>query len=155
VLNTAALRAAHITRDTPDPPGGKIVKAADGEPTGVLEDPRGLTSGYLKAKPVPEDVYLKELEEVLHRYNQIGITSIMERHTTADGYRSYQKLEQQGRLTVRVNVTIGLRSDGTVEGTESVIRALPFRSGDGDDWVRVGPLKIGVDGGILYGTAYM
>src|SRR5439155_19409146 len=35
------------------------------------------------------------------------------------------------------------------------IQALPFRFGDGDDWVRVGPLKIGVDGGILYGTAYM
>ena len=32
---------------------------------------------------------------------------------------------------------------------------MPFKYGDGDDWVRVGPLKIGVDGGILYGTAYM
>jgi predicted amidohydrolase YtcJ len=56
---------------------------------------------------------------------------------------------------VRANVTIGLRSDGTVEGTERFIKTLPFRFGDGDDWVRVGPLKIGVDGGILYGTAYM
>ena len=155
VLNTAALRAAQITRDTPDPPGGKIVKGADGEPTGVLEDPRGLTSGYLRAKPVSEDVYLKELEEVLHRYNRIGITSIIERNSNPDGYHSYQKLERTGRLTARVNVTIGLRSDGTVEGTEKVIQAFPFRPGDGDDWVRVGPLKIGVDGGILYGTAYM
>jgi predicted amidohydrolase YtcJ len=32
---------------------------------------------------------------------------------------------------------------------------LPFRFGEGDDWVKVGPLKIGVDGGVLYGTAYM
>jgi len=32
---------------------------------------------------------------------------------------------------------------------------LPFRFGDGDDWVKIGPLKIGVDGGVLYGTAYM
>ena len=155
VLNTAALRAAHITRDTPDPPGGKIVKGAAGEPTGILEDPRGLTSGYLRAKPVSEAVYLKELEEVLHRYNRIGITSIMERNSNPDGYHSYQQLERTGRLTARVNVTIGLRSDGTVEGTEKVIQAFPFRPGDGDDWVRVGPLKIGVDGGILYGTAYL
>ena len=92
---------------------------------------------------------------MLHRYNRIGITSIMERNSNPDGYHSYQKLKQQGRLTVRVNVTIGLRSDGTVEGTEKVIQAFPFRPGDGDDWVRVGPLKIGVDGGILYGTAYL
>ena len=95
VLNTAALRAAHITRDTPDPPGGKIVKGAGGEPTGILEDPRGLTSGYLRAKPVSEAVYLKELEEVLHRYNRIGITSIMERNSNPDGYHSYQQLEQR------------------------------------------------------------
>jgi len=155
VLNTAALLAAHITRDTPDPPGGKIVKGAGGEPTGILEDPRGLTSGYLRAKPVSEAVYLKELEEVLHRYNRIGITSIMERNSSPDGYHSYQQLERAGRLTARVNVTIGLRSDGTVEGTEKVIQAFPFHPGDGDDWVRVGPLKIGVDGGILYGTAYL
>ena len=92
---------------------------------------------------------------MLHRYNRIGITSIMERNSNPDGYHSYQQLERAGRLTARVNVTIGLRSDGTVEGTEKVIQAFPFRPGDGDDWVRVGPLKIGVDGGILYGTAYM
>jgi predicted amidohydrolase YtcJ len=155
VLNTAALRAAHITRDTPDPPGGKIVKGAGGEPTGILEDPRGLTSGYLRAKPVSEAEYLRELEAVLHHYNRIGITSIMERNSNPDGYHSYQQLERAGRLTARVNVTIGLRSDGTVEGTEKVIRAFPFGPGDGDDWVRVGPLKIAVDGGILYGTAYL
>src|SRR6185437_3033148 len=89
------------------------------------------------------------------RYNEVGITSVGERNTNVEGYRSYEKLRDQGRLTVRANVTIGLRSDGTVEGTEKFIKALPFRFGDGDDWVRVGPLKIGVDGGILYGTAYM
>jgi predicted amidohydrolase YtcJ len=155
VLNTAALRAAHITRDTPDPAGGKIVKGADGEPTGVLEDPHGLTSGYLRARAVTQEQYLDELERVLHQYNRIGITSIMERSSNAEGYRAYQQLQRQGRLTARVNVTIGLRSDGTVEGTEKVIQALPFQPGEGDDWVRVGPLKIYVDGGILYGTAYM
>jgi predicted amidohydrolase YtcJ len=155
ILNTAALRVAKITHDTPDPPGGKIVKGTDGEPTGVLEDPYGLTSGYLRPRPVSQEKYLEELAQVLHHYNRIGITSIMERNSNAEGYHSYQQLQQQGRLTVRVNVTIGLRSDGTVEGTEKVIQSLPLRPGEGDDWVRVGPLKIAVDGGILYGTAYM
>jgi predicted amidohydrolase YtcJ len=155
VLNTAALKAAGIARDTADPPGGKIVKDADGEPTGVLENPRGLLSRFLAARPVPEERYLDALQRTLRRYNEVGITSVGERNTNADGYRAYQTLRDQGRLTVRANVTIGLRSNGTVEGTEQFIKALPFRFGDGDDWVRVGPLKIGVDGGILYGTAYM
>lgn len=155
VVNTAGLKAAGITRDTPHPAGGKIVKDAAGEPTGVLEDPKGLISKHLPARDVSETAFLDELERLLHRYNQIGITSIGERNSNAEGVRAYEKLKQQNRLPVRANVTIGLRSDGTVEGTEQVIRALPFKFADGDDWVRVGPLKIAVDGGILYGTAMM
>ena len=89
------------------------------------------------------------------RYTEIGITSIGDRSTNVEGYRTYQKLKAQGRLPVRVTVTIGLSTDGTVAGTEKVIRALPFKTGDGDDWVRVGPLKLGVDGGTLYGTSFM
>src|SRR5262249_46226644 len=81
ILNSAALKPAKIDRTTPDPPGGKIVKGPDGEPTGVLEDPRGLTSGFLKALPVSEERYLDELARVMGQYNRIGITSIMERNS--------------------------------------------------------------------------
>ena len=89
------------------------------------------------------------------RYNEVGITSISERSSGPDGYRNYQQLKSEGRLPVRVNVTIRINPDGTVEDAERVLKALPFKYGDGDDWVRVGPLKIGVDGGALYGTAFM
>lgn len=155
VVNSAALRAANITRDTPDPVGGKIVKDANGEPTGVLEDPKGLLTKFLAGPGVSEGKVLDTLVEVHRAYNEVGITSISERRTNVDGWRTYQKLKEQGRLSVRANLTIGLNSDGTEAGTEKVIRALPFKFGDGDDWTRVGPLKIGVDGGVLYGTAYM
>jgi predicted amidohydrolase YtcJ len=155
VLNSAAIKAAKITRDTPDPKGGKIVKGGDVEPTGVIEDPHGLLNKFLTRKPVTDAQALDGLEKVLRAYNAIGITSVGERRTSVEGYRAYEKLKEQGRLTVRANVTIGLSSDGTLEGTEKVIRALPLKYRDGDDWVRVGPLKIAVDGGILYGTAVM
>lgn len=155
ILNTQALQACKITRDTPNPKGGKIVKDAAGEPTGRLEDAGTLTASHLPSKSVSDDAYLTELEKVVHAYNAIGITSISERNSNVEGYRSYEKLKKQGRLTARVTVTIGLRSDGSVAGTEKVIQALPFKFGDGDDWVKVGPLKVAVDGGILYGTAYM
>ncbi len=154
-LNSPALKACNITRDTPDPKGGKIVKDAAGEPTGRLEDAGNLTSKFLPSKSVSDDVYLTELEKVMHAYNAIGITSISERNSNVEGYRSYEKLKKHGRLTARVTVTIGLRSDGSVAGTEKFIQALPLKPAAGDDWVKAGPLKIGVDGGILYGTAYM
>ena len=155
VLNSAALKAAGITRDTPDPKGGKIVRGPDGEPTGVLEDPRGLTAKFLTARPASEAEALDGMVKVHRAYNSVGITSIGERRTNVEGYRAYEKLRAAGRLTVRANVTIGLSSDGTPDGTERAVRALPFRFADGDDWVRVGPLKIGVDGGVLYGTAFL
>lgn len=56
---------------------------------------------------------------------------------------------------MRVTVTTRINPNGTVEDAERVIRALPYKFGDGDDWVKVGPLKIGVDGGTMYGTSYM
>ncbi|MDQ3622635.1 MAG: amidohydrolase [Verrucomicrobiota bacterium] len=155
IINTAALRAAKITRDTPDPTGGKIVKYATGEPTGVLEDPRGLLAKFLVATPPSPEAVLDVLTQVHRAYNEVGITSISERRTNADGWRTYQKLKEQGRLSVRATLTIGLGGDGSVEGSEKFIGSLPFKFSDGDDWVRIGPLKIGVDGGVLYGTAYL
>ena len=157
VLNTAALRAANITRDTPDPTGGKtkIVKDAQGEPTGVLENPGGLTSKFRQSKPVSDEAFLAALKAVHRAYNRIGITSVIERNSNVEGYRTYEKLKAAGELAVRATVTIGYGARNTTEEAEKFIRELPFRFGDGDDWVRVGPLKIFVDGGILYGTAYM
>jgi predicted amidohydrolase YtcJ len=156
VLNTAALRAAEITRDTPGPGGKtKILKDAGGELTGVLENPGGLTARFTRSKLVSDQALLTALKEVHRSYNRMGITSVFERNTNVEGYRTYEKLKAAGTLTVRATMTIGYGSHNTVESAEKFIRELPVRFGDGDDWVRVGPLKIAVDGGILYGTAYM
>ncbi|MBI2948092.1 MAG: amidohydrolase [Verrucomicrobia bacterium] len=157
VLNTAALRAAKITRDTIEPVGGntKILKDASGELTGVLENPGGSTAKFRQTRPIPDQAFLTALKQVHRSYNRIGITSVFERNSNAEGYRAYEKLKAAGELTVRATVTIGYGSRNTLEEAEKFIQGLPFRFGDGDDWVRVGPLKIAVDGGILYGTAYM
>jgi predicted amidohydrolase YtcJ len=155
VLNSAALKAAQITKSTQPPPGGKIHLGADGEPDGVAENCGALLLRFMPARGVPEEKYLESLETLLHRYNEVGITSIGDRNTGIDGWRTYEKLKEQKRLPVRVTVTIGLVTDGSIEGTEKAIHALPFKTGDGDDWVRIGPLKVGVDGGVLYGTAFM
>lgn len=155
VLNSAALEAAGITSDTPVPEGGRIELGEDGEPTGVLENSGELTAEFLEPREIPEDRYLDDLERLFQNYNEVGITSIFERSSDLDGYRTYEKLRDEDRLPVRVSVTFRIDSDVEVDSIERAIRELPVKTGDGDDWVRVGPLKVGVDGGILYGTALM
>lgn len=155
VLNSAAIAAISLTKDTQAPKGGKIHFGAGGSPTGVIENGNALLVRFLPGRSIPEEKHLASLETLLRRYTEIGITSIGERNSSVDGFRLFEKLKAAGRLPVRVNVTIGLSTDGTVEGTEKSIRAIPFKTGHGDDWVRVGPLKVGVDGGALYGTAFM
>lgn len=155
VLNRAALAAAGITRDTAAPGGGKIVKDATGDPTGLIEDASQLTAKWLSRPSVSREEYLASLEKLLRLYNRCGITSITDRGTNVEGWKTYRELQSLDRLPVRTTLTIRVGSDGTEAGTERFIQALPFRFGEGDDWVKVGPLKIGVDGGVLYGTAYL
>ncbi len=153
VVNTAALQAAGIGPDTPAPPGGAIVKDAQGQPTGLLRNVGSLLDRYRTAADPAR--LLPALEDVHRHYNEAGITSVIERLADVAGYRAYEQLHAQGRQRVRATVTLRVDSDGTVEGTEAFIRSLPVRFGDGDDRLRVGPLKIVADGGILAGTAYM
>lgn len=157
MLNTRALEAAAITAETPAPQGGIIVKDKAGQPTGLL---RNVGPMLARFRPAAQDeggagVPLGHLEEVHRRYNRVGITSVIERGADLEGYRAYRRLDGSGRLHVRATVTLRLASDGTVEGTERAIRALPIRFGEGDERVKVGPLKIVVDGGILLGNAYL
>jgi predicted amidohydrolase YtcJ len=155
VLNTAAVKAAGITRETAEPKGGKIVKDDKGEPTGVVENGRDLVNKHIPPRDVSDEAHLKALEDLIRRYHEVGITSIFERNSSVEGYRTYEKLKTAGRLQVRVVVTIGQRSDGTAAGMEKWLKGLTLNFSDGDDWLRVGPIKFFVDGGVLYGTAYM
>lgn len=155
VLNSAALRAAGITRDTVAPAGGRILVDAAGEPTGVVEDAPALTAEWLRERTPPREEYLAMLEGLLRRYASLGITSITDRRTDVEGWKDFRELHAAGRLPVRVTLTIDLAADGTAAGTERFIGGLPFGPADGDDWVKPGPLKIAVDGGVLYGTSYM
>ena len=80
---------------------------------------------------------------------------MIERSATVEGYRAYEALQRAGRLNVRATVTLRIPHPEDAAQVERFITGLPFRFGSGDDWLKVGPLKIFVDGGILLGTAFM
>jgi predicted amidohydrolase YtcJ len=120
-----------------------------------VENGRDLIGRHIPSRQVSEEAHLNALAQLIQRYHELGITSIFERNSSVEGYRTYEKLKKAGRLTVRVVVTIRQRSDGTILGMEKWLKGLPIKFGDADDWLRVGPIKFFVDGGVLYATAYM
>jgi predicted amidohydrolase YtcJ len=152
-LNTAALRAAGITRETPDPPGGAIAKDSSGEPTGLLRNVGGLLARFrTEGAAVPP---IEALERVHQQYLATGITSVIERGASVDGHKVYDGLRRAGRLHVRATTTIRIPRPAEAAEVERFVSTLPFRPAAGDEWLKVGPLKITADGGILIGTAFM
>jgi predicted amidohydrolase YtcJ len=155
VLNSAALKKIGVTRDTPEPPNGKIIKDAKGEPTGlILGAPQLLGELRRSRAPTHEDM-MWALKAMQKAYNQVGITSTIDRSEGPEGFRVYQELRQRGELTVRSFVTYIITAQGTPAQVRQEIERIPFTTGLGDDWFRVGTLKMVLDGGILIGTAYL
>jgi predicted amidohydrolase YtcJ len=152
VLSSAALRAAGITRDSADPSGGSIVKDAAGEPTGLLRNVGSLLDRFRPPSTAPS---LDILERIHQQYLAAGITSIGERGASLEGFKTYAALRHADRLRVRSTLTIRIPRADTPSEVERFVSALPFEPGSGDEWLKVGPLKIVADGGILIGTSFM
>jgi predicted amidohydrolase YtcJ len=155
VLNSALLRRLNITRETPQPADGRVVKDANGEPTGLVLGAPGLLGKVRESRPVTPEERLWALKSMLHHYSAVGFTSIIDRLEGPEGFRAYQSLHDAGSLQVRSNVTYIIKAQGTPADVQREIEQIPFVTGWGDKWLRVGSLKAVVDGGILIGTAYL
>jgi predicted amidohydrolase YtcJ len=125
MLNTAALRAAGIGADTPDPPGGAIAHASDGTPTGLLRNVGAMLARFRPGSDAR--VPLDWLERVHREYNKVGITSVIERQASVDGYHAYEALLREKRLHVRATITIQLPRAGDASEVRRFIQRLPFK----------------------------
>lgn len=104
--NGAALAAAGIDRDTPDPPGGEIVRDASGAPTGILKE----SAAELVEKIVPRPGHAEQRAAILAalaELRRLGITSVSD-FSPADGARLFNELLQESRLTARIGVSTPL-----------------------------------------------
>jgi predicted amidohydrolase YtcJ len=102
VANSAALRAAGITRDTPDPPGGRIDRDTAGEPTGIVrEDPAMELVTSREPKPTPAQ-HLRAMQIALQDAAQSGITSAQD-FSDWDDFLVAEELENEGKLTLRLS----------------------------------------------------
>jgi predicted amidohydrolase YtcJ len=103
IANSAALKAAGITRDTPDPKGGLIEKdPRTGEPTGILFDKAGYDIRRLIPKPTADQAY-QGMREQLRRLNAKGVVAVREMGGTQADAQLFRQLYANGDLSVRID----------------------------------------------------
>lgn len=150
-VNTAALAAAGITASTPDPAGGRIARAADGTPTGLLLENAVPLATAAIPRPASDDVLAAVLaaQAELHSLGITGIHSLPGLLVPEpDPLPVLQRIHAAGRLTLRV--LQHLRLDCLEHAS-----ALGLRSGFGDDHLRIGAVKMFLDGALGSRTAWM
>jgi predicted amidohydrolase YtcJ len=144
LANTTALKIAGIDRNTPDPPGGSILRDADGNPTGALKD---AAAGIVEQKipPPSEEQLTRAIHAGLDEARRYGVTS-MQDISHAPEMRIYQKLLAAGELTARFYALT------PIQEYEAPARA-GLTAGFGNDWIRTGALKGFADGSLGSTTA--
>jgi predicted amidohydrolase YtcJ len=154
VLNSRGLAECGITRETPDPAGGEIVRDESGEPTGILRNAPQLVRGIETAEHFTPAEKLAALEHMLKLYRAAGLTAVGDRAVTPEDIRLYLKLNQTGRLPVRAVLTWRIDSTRPVAVVLDEIRTAPWVTNQGDAWLKFGAFKVTLDGGMTIGTAY-
>ena len=146
VANSMALGLAGISKDTPDPDGGVIEKGADGELNGVIRERQGIVTRLVPraTRADTRDSFVQSLRELL----SLGITSFIQAGVTTGGYQLWEDVYEEFEEELpRANVQIrwaGPRRMG----------AFGMKTGDGDERLRVGAVKVLVDGGFTGPAAY-
>jgi len=145
-VNSAALAAAGITRHTADPFGGRIVRDAAGEPTGLLlERAVELMTPHLPEPPAERlDEALREAQAEAHRLGLTGIHDVEAMGTM----RAFERLEAADVLRLRVLFHPPVDALPTLVGRG-------VRSGVGSGWITVGGVKMFLDGSLGSRTAWM
>jgi predicted amidohydrolase YtcJ len=165
MANSRALQLSKITNSTMNPPAGEVVKDPRTlRPTGLLRNAAQLLKVPPPAHLPTHQQQRDALKHLYQLYNEQGITSIGERRTEPEAIDLFRELSNDHELTVRVNCTRVIELGKTLDESLARLDAItnsgkgkpPYGpTGVGDDWVRIGPLKTFLDGGMLIGTAYM
>lgn len=137
VANSRALEIAGITRDTPQPEGGRIHKdTRTGEPNGVFEESSlGLVTKY--RPPLSDEQWIEAIRFAAQRYVARGVTTTVIAGGNLAGFRNLPVADQKDFLPLRVVLT----SRQTLQGSS--------------DRIRLGGVKLGQDGSIQGYTGYL
>jgi len=161
MINSYAMRVSGITKNTDHT--GILKDPETGEPTGFI---RSSAYGLLKGKPstgrdknLTYEQRLNALVDLINKYNSVGITGFWSGGGGPENLKMYMDLWKSGRLTARVFQNIRTRNIGVdirapIEEIREKLLNIGYYTGFGNEWIRVGALKVGVDGGILGGIFF-
>lgn len=150
--NSQALQAAGITADTPNPESGVIERDDSGQATGIL---RELAINLVRRAipPATEEEAAEAMRRAMAPLHQLGLTGVHDMRIMGgeDGppaFRAWQRLRNEEAIALRVWMMLpGERLDEAI--------ALGLRTGFGDDYLRVGAIKLFADGATGPRTAWM
>ncbi|HEX4949011.1 MAG TPA: amidohydrolase [Blastocatellia bacterium] len=146
LANSIALKLAGITKATPDPPGGVIVRDEAGEPTGVLKD--AAMNAVQNVIPEPSAAEITEAVKAALRYAaENGVTSVQDMSASPDVLSVYQQLLARDELTVRIYGHQPLASWQRLAN-------VGVRAVFGSDKLKIGGLKGFADGSLGSTTAW-
>ena len=141
--NSAALKLAHIGKDTPDPQGGVIERDQSGEPTGVLKDTAmGLIETLLPGDPA--DINVRAAKLISEKAAEVGLTTIHDIFISSEEMRGYQQARDRGWLEIRVQMSPRI---GSIADAEKLAQ-MGVHTGFGDDRLKFGAAKMFADGGM-------
>ena len=143
-VNSLALAALGVDRQTPDPPGGRIVRDHTGEPTGILRE-SAIPQARLDAGI--DDNLTASISEVQRQLLSVGLTSIHD-IDGPDALDAFTTMRCAGTLDIRVHKMISHAELGSAIETGRA-------TGDGDCWIRTGPVKLFTDGSLGSHTCLM
>jgi predicted amidohydrolase YtcJ len=146
LANSIALRLAGVTASTPDPPGGSIVRDAQGNPTGALKD---AAMGYVfkVIPPLSHDQRLHAVQRALSHAASLGVTSVQDMNPEYADIAVYSELLDRGQLTARIYAApLITQVDDQVK--------IGIRRAFGSPYLRIGALKSYADGSLGSATAY-
>ena len=145
LANSLALKLAGVTRETPDPPGGTIVRDERGEPTGVLKDAAMAAVDRVIPAPGPDEI-AEALRAAMRYAAEQGVTSVHDMSASPEVLAAYQRLLAAGELKVRVYALQPLPR-------WERLAAVGLRAGFGNEKLKIGGLKGFADGSLGSTTA--
>jgi hypothetical protein len=150
VTNSAGFAAAAVDAGTEDPPGGQFERDASGDLTGRLFNPPAFDRVRRLLPPLNHDTRVRAIRAANRAFNAVGLTSIIDPALGAEDIRAYQDLWDQHELRVRTTGIVAPdQSVPLASSADDLIRFLDDfapRSGFGDEFFRIGPFKLWIDG---------
>jgi predicted amidohydrolase YtcJ len=155
LVNSAALAAAGVDATTPDPVGGVIERDGRGEATGLLVERPAVELVTSVMPPAAVEDLVRALEAIQPVYHAAGLTGVVDPALLPPELAAFRELRDRGGLTVRTTaMPLVETSLGAAEAMRR-IRAGESLPGTGDEWLRIGAVKVFFDGGGSLGTALL